>query len=566
MKNDRSVATLAALSPLAGRRPLRPHQRSLVALAAAALVLVGAAPAEAYWAKSCSHDTYVSTSTTRVADINPGAADAVEIALQPSQPRSHFMAIYQGVLHFQADDGQSGPELWRTAGGAAGIAEDIVPGAQGSAPHAFAVYKNRLYFAATTPATGEELFNYDGTAVTLAADTMPGTAGGEIFGLTVYDGDLYFVRGQPNDGQQVWLYDGVSAQPVAAIDAAPGAIEPSGDRVFTELGGKLYFVRKLPQAGGFRLWVFDGTSASEMLALTPGVVSSRPGLGIHDGVLYFGRQVYDAPNALWEGQLWSYSGYGAPAPVATLPGSSGDLPRELQSFHGKLYFSRSFNALYRLDGSVAQELPTVAPDVPRSLTHFSAANALFLSGKSPLVSTDWEPYLFLGTNAWRLKNIMPDTNSPAGSLPTFGVEADGLYFLAEDDVFGRELWRTTVELEIPYFKCDVLVALPWEHWLEWPIGEREIYVETWMVGPRDTRLLSAERIAATPTTEARLRVLEIDTRREAVPEGFALVSIVSDSRTGERLDQGYAVVGAPEAEAMGAIEESMADLLATGRR
>ena len=54
------------------------------------------------------------------------------------------------MLYFQADDGISGAELWRTDGTDAGtvLVKDLLPGSRGSAPKYMTVFKNKLYFQA----------------------------------------------------------------------------------------------------------------------------------------------------------------------------------------------------------------------------------------------------------------------------------------------------------------------------------------------------------------------------------------------------------------------------------
>src|SRR5262249_17841682 len=66
---------------------------------------------------------------------------------------------------FQADDGQSGAELWTTDGTAAGtqLVKDIAPGPVGSAPTSLTVLGGRVVFIADDGTNGTEQWASDGT-------------------------------------------------------------------------------------------------------------------------------------------------------------------------------------------------------------------------------------------------------------------------------------------------------------------------------------------------------------------------------------------------------------------
>ncbi|HSL82720.1 MAG TPA: hypothetical protein VLF66_08075 [Thermoanaerobaculia bacterium] len=541
------------------------HRNWLAAGVVAAIFLGSAGPAGAYWFKHCSYGTHWSGQTAMVADINPGPADAVQ-TIFGFTARQELMAVYKGSLFFQADDGKSGAELWRTAAGAAAQVAELVPGPGGSNPHAFAVFQDQLYFAATTPETGEELFRFDGSTASLAADTYPGTDGGKIFGLTDFDGRLYFARSAPNGDQQVWRFDGTTAEPVTAINAAPGRVAGGGpfpERVFVPFAGKLYYIRDTPLPAHYELWAFDGASASKLKDLTSGddIVSYNFDLGVYQGALYFGVVApAPTPQNPWYNvdELWRYTGQGAPTKVATFGAAwSSSQPSYFQTYQGKLYFVVG-SELHRYDGSNLENVSAAAqnmPAFPRNLSLYPGAGRLFLSGSS----TDWqgnEPYLFDGAGAHLLKDVMPGA---PGSYPTFAEEADGLYFFAEDDTHGRELWRVTGQA-IPLLDCYIVVAPIWENWLDWPMQRRPVVVATWFVAPDgEARLVSRERATVTPDETWRTRVLSVDTRRQELPEGFALATVVFDRRTGQQVDQGFEVVGVPEPRARERME-------ATGQR
>ncbi len=537
-----------------------------------ASLALGAAPAPAYWIKHCSYQTFWSTQTAMVADLNPGPADAASLIFGFS-PHHHLAIAYGGTLYFQADDGQTGAELWRIAGGAPVQVANLGPGPQGSAPHAFALFQHKLFFAASTPATGEELYAFDGTSIALAAELTPGPGGGEIAGLTEHDGALYFARFSATAGHEVWRFDGSTAAPVAAINALPGFVH-RGDLVaepFVVFDGRLFFVLETPLPEHYELWAWDGAGVTQIKALTAGQEITSYGfhLGVHGGDLYFGV-VAPAAAPFHQDELWRYDGQGAPVQVAVLPGHafSFSQPHDFQAHQGDLYFSAGSGGFFRFDGGSVQELATGPGGLPyyaENTTAFAAADRLYFTG----FYEDWtgrEPHLFDGATAALLENIMPDGAAGyPGSFPSRAVEAGGeLYFYAEDEAHGRELWRVSGQ-GIPILECHVVVAPIWEEWWEWPIDRREVVVATWWLGPGgEERLLSREVVTVERGEEARVRVLELDTRREPVPRGFALATLVFDRETGEVLDRGYDVVGTPEPRLRAALERAAAGVLERG--
>jgi ELWxxDGT repeat protein len=541
-------------------------RRRAIGILAVALV-AAPTPVRAYWIKHCTYGIYWQSQTELVADINPGPADGASILFGFSHS-NYYLAAYNGALYFQADDGASGAELWKVAGGAPSQVANLAPGPQSSAPHSFAVFQGKLFFAASTPSTGEEIFAFDGNAIALAAELEAGPDGGEIAGLTEYGGALYFARYSSQNGHQVWRFDGSAAAPVAAINALPGHADVSDliAEPFVVFQNRLYFVRNTPLPDHYELWAYDGSGVAKIKALTSGqnLVEYGFDMGVYQNALYFGVVV--PVDWYHQDELWRFSGQGQPVKVATLPGHaySFSQPEDFQVYKGKLYFSAG-SGFFRLDGSSVQELstgPGVLPYYLGNTSSFPAADRLFLTG----FYDDWtqrEPYTFDGSTAALLENIMPDDATPyPGSFPTRAVEVGGqLYFYAKDEAHGRELWRVTAT-GIPFLDCDIVVAPIWEKWWEWPVDRREVLIATWVLDvDAPARLVSREVVPVARGKEARVPVLEIDTGQRDLSKGFALAGLVFDRATGEILDRGFDVVGTPEPRARAALERSAQDLL-----
>jgi len=516
------------------------------------LFLVATTPARAHWSQRCLAEM---RQTARVADLNPGTADTAKISFGFSR-RDEFMAAYQGALYFQGNEGHTGSELWRVSKGSApSQVVNLAPGSQNSTPHAFVVFQNSLYFAASTPATGEELYRYDGQSVTLAGETVPGATGAEILSTVVYGDAIYFTR-QATSGFDVWRFDGATAEPVTAINSISGPVLDSvrSASPFAVFDGKLYFVDGPPS---YRLFAFDGSTVSFIKALAVGNLATAydMNLTVFQDELYFSVvALKETPFA--QDELWRYDGKKPPAPVFVFPGNANSFsqPNDYAEYKGRLYF-RS-DGWWRYDGVAVKQVTGQLPSSIGQTSRFNSADRLFFSGFFGNFE-DKEPYLFDGTTATLIKNIMPqDASAGPGSLPSRAVEVNGeLYFYAVDDTHGRELWRTSVATRvIQHMKCEIVLAPIQEEVERWPPPLRELVVATWMVGERDRRLISREVVTVAPDRQIRVRGLE-------VKEGFVLATVAFDRKTGRIVDSGFDVVGRLDARVRRSLERTAAGLV-----
>jgi len=174
--------------------------------------------------------------TTLVKDINPYSGDGYPYSSYPNQ----FIA-FGDYLYFQADDGVTGGELWRTDGTAANTTRvaNIQP-TGGGYPHIFTVFSSLLYFTADDGTSGYELWRTNGTEVGTmrVADIVPGPDGGYPFSLTTLGDYLYFVA---SDGMRSVVHrtDGSVVERVPfPIDADQSVMCMCNP--LTALGGRLF--------------------------------------------------------------------------------------------------------------------------------------------------------------------------------------------------------------------------------------------------------------------------------------------------------------------------------------
>ena len=226
-------------------------------------------------------------------DINPGVAGSLPSSL----------TSVGGTLFFAATDGpegstlsfspNTGRELWKSDGTAAGtvlvanIAPDSAafqrlvfdpilgvfvlrtfPGTvRSSSPASLTALGNTLIFTADDSVTGRELWSQSTAAGTVRlADINPGAGSSFPSNLTVVGSALYFTADDGTGNRALWKTDGTPAGTLPV----PGA--PRGFLQLTAVGSQLFFTN------GTELWSTDGTAAGTVrlgLAAPPPTVTLR---------------------------------------------------------------------------------------------------------------------------------------------------------------------------------------------------------------------------------------------------------------------------------------------------
>jgi ELWxxDGT repeat protein len=391
---------------------------------------------------------------TLVKDIRTGVGGSLNRnANQPS------FAEVNGVLYFNANDGLTGGELWRSDGTTEGtrFVKDIHSGPSSSTPRYLTNVNGTLFFVAVTSANGLELWKSDGTAdgTVLVRDIQSGANGAFVKNLVNVSGTLFFVATEPAFGAELWKSDGTTGGTVRVKDIRFGSGNSNPDELLN-VSGTLYFVANDPSSGP-ELWRTDGTEAGTTLVknINPGITGAGPRyLTNVNGTVFFTANSGSA----WGYELWKSDGTAAGTilvndirPGVNQSGIDPTSPFSGPGFTpmGDLVFFQANDGtgarLWRSDGTAAGTVP-----VTLATPHGSPLRANYLTAVRGLLYFVTDP-VDASSRLWRTDGTFQNTE-PVEQLATFSwtssrqggprlFNANGaLYFMAEDYAHNRELW------------------------------------------------------------------------------------------------------------------------------
>ncbi|MFL6203347.1 MAG: ELWxxDGT repeat protein, partial [Thermoanaerobaculia bacterium] len=315
------------------------------------------------------------------------------------------MADRGGTLFFQAEDGVSGHELWKSDGTAAGTGQvaDVFPGSIGSLPFEITPLGNSVLFSAEGGITqGRELWISDGSeaGTTLLKDLEPtgSTSGGWPWWLTPAGGRVFFTSDV--DSGKLWQSDGTPEDTRLARDTAPTAAAATE---LTALGSLLLYSGAGPD--GYELWKTDGTEAGtlQVANIAPGAASSGPDRLTRVGSLVF----FSADDGSSGRELWKSDGVNTSQVMDIVPGAASGIALTVD------------DQAYRFDHWAATT----------DKLFFPAGTAA--TGEELWVS---DPH---GSTAL-LRDIFPGPRS--SEIHWLTAVGERAYFVADDGTHGRELW------------------------------------------------------------------------------------------------------------------------------
>lgn len=368
------------------------------------------------------------------ADIVPGSG---------SSDPENFIG-HAGEVYFAAEDSSHGVELWRYDGSSAVLVEDIYSGSSDSDPDNFVVYNSTLYFQAENSANGMELWkvNPDGNSASLAADIDNGSGDGHWGHAVVHDGYIYFQGDDGSNGKNLYRYDG------STVEFRTGLNPPysSWPAYITVYDNTLYF--NAETSSDSELYYYDSASNSMKLPaleqVRPIGGSSNPeDLTVYDGNLYFeadsgngdGRELYmyDPGDSNGNSEIYEQ---------ITAIRTSGDAQIGNVTVYGtKLYFTANNGVrryIYSWDGNTVSRHDDIVgghtPYYPGSLEVYDGQ--LYFGADDD--SSGRELWRYDGQNAELVWDINPGSanSSPSGMTAINGR----LYFSADNGSSGDELF------------------------------------------------------------------------------------------------------------------------------
>ncbi len=349
--------------------------------------------------------------------------------------------VYQGHLYLsigREQDGVLTTAMLRT---------DAVPGTgeivgQGIrlAANGSAELDGSLYVASNVDDGSGELWKTDGVSDFVKVTTTQ--TFGAVSKLIAGGNRLYFVT-----GNQLWTSDGTDAGTQLLCDAVPESY------VLTPVGNQLFFPRQLPDIG-YELWVTDGTTGGTHLIkdIVEGPADSLSGVRfVVDGTLRF----VSIENGVY--RLWVSDGTEAGTfPLKTLALGEMGIGSGAEMLNSGLALIKMGTEtqgyeLWTSDGTAEGTVP-MTTQLP--MTHGANPSAFIQAGNLQFFTADdgdhgRELWTTDGTSAGThlVKDLMPGLGNGMGKgtrFSDFEAAAVGntLYFLGNDGVHGRELWKT----------------------------------------------------------------------------------------------------------------------------
>ncbi len=387
-------------------------------------------------------------------------------------------ATVNGEVYFEANNGQSGVELYRSDGTVegTGLFADIAFGPDSSSPFdnlpAWTIaIGDTLFLSPTVTDTGRELYSTTGDAApSLVRDIYPGADSSQPYYMVDLNGTLIFHANDGISGIELYRSDGTEAGTQRLKDILPG----TGSSVpymhqGNVLGDELFF-GATDGAIGYELWKTDGTSEGTVLVRDifngagngfPGYTAANTDL---NGTLYVegmtalnGAMYFSADNGTNGHELWRSDGTeGGTNLVKDIhAGANSSNITKMTELDGALLFFADDGTngveLWRSDGSSAgttlvRDIRPGANDSFVRVTNYENDAITIFKGKGYFIADDGSNGVELWetdgtTTGTRLfKDISPGAG--IGDPRNLVVVDDLMYFAADDGTSGRELWVT----------------------------------------------------------------------------------------------------------------------------
>lgn len=299
------------------------------------------------------------TNSFLVKDINPGSGGSF-----PGD-----MVAYGNELLFSASSVLAptgfilNNELWRSDGTEAGTGQvkDINAGNNSSNPQFLKVVNNQVIFFADDGVHGREpwVTNGTGTGTTLLKDITAGIAGsvqinpGFEISAVLHD-TLYFTAGLgiANQGAEIYRTDGTEEGTILLKNLRAG--QSSNPRHYTTIGNSIFFSANVPEAGGIRVFVTNGTEAGTIPV--PNTFPFAGQTGYIDKFSAFNNRVYFPRSTAGQGQEYWYTDTTGTAAAVQLKDINPGGGSGVANGGGLLYTLPAEAVMFAMDNSINREL------------------------------------------------------------------------------------------------------------------------------------------------------------------------------------------------------------------
>lgn len=374
--------------------------------------------------------------TTLFKDINPTA----------SSTPGHF-AVSNGYLYFNAYEASTARELWRTDGTVNGtvLVSDINSNGS-SQPENLTDVNGTLYFIADDGTSkGEELWKSDGTSAgtVMVKDINPGNLDSKIYSITGIGDTLFFVADHDVYGKELWMSDGTNNGTIQVSNTR--SFESSHASNFTPYNGDIY-LRANDNSLDMEVWKIDGNTlaTNELININPGSTGSNPSsFQILNDKLFF-----VATTSSHGREPWITDGTATNTFMLkdiNINNNSSNIDYSSFNLINDTLFFVAFNGstanIWKTDGTIQGTTNT-------NIGANGSGNNTFLTKMGNyLYYVHTDPVT--GREIWKTDGtlngtmILKDINPNGGSRPRDFVALNNmLYFLANDGTHGTELWQS----------------------------------------------------------------------------------------------------------------------------
>lgn len=265
-----------------------------------------------------------------------------------------------------------------------------------SSPFDFTISGNKLFFIANDNVNGNGLWITDGAVANTIKLTSSATPINSIDDIIAYNNKVYFSYNDGVNGYELWVSDGTIAGTTLFKDIVPGS-GGSYPKAFTVANNKLFFMSDIDH----KLYVCDGTAAGTAIIKNNGVALFN---GLADFAVMNTDIYFTSDNGTGSGYgLWKSDGTLA-GTVLVKPDIISTFPGNYAVLNNQLYF----NSFDGINGS-----------------------ELWVSDGTAA-----------GTNM--VINLRAESGGTmySGNPDNFIVYNNKVYFSANDDVHGRELFSS----------------------------------------------------------------------------------------------------------------------------